>query len=315
MKKKPLIIIAGPTASGKTKTSVLLAKAINGEIISADSMQVYRGMNIGTAKATIEEMQGVPHHMIDVLSPDEPCSIAKFQKLVKVALADIYSRGKVPILTGGTGFYIQSIVNDIAFEENEGDKSYRAGLEKMVKDGGGDSLFLKLKTIDPDAADMIHPNNMKRVIRALEYVHLTGERISVHNEREKLKTSPYDVGFYVLTMDRDYLYQRIDERVDKMLEEGLLTEVKKLLEQGYSKDLVSMQGLGYKEIIRYLSGEWTLAQSVEILKRDTRRFAKRQLTWFRREKSATWVNLTQYSYNIEEIVNFITKDIEESKIL
>ena len=315
MKKKPLIIIAGPTASGKTKTSVLLAKTINGEIISADSMQVYRGMNIGTAKATIEEMQGVPHHMIDVLDPDEPCSIAKFQKMVKVALEEIYSRGKVPILTGGTGFYIQSIVNDIVFEENEEDKSYRVALEKIVEEGGGDDLFSKLKAIDPDAADAIHPNNMKRVIRALEYFHLTGERISVHNKREKLKTSPYDVGFYVLTMDRDYLYQRIDERVDRMLEDGLLTEVKSLLEQGYSKDLVSMQGLGYKEIVRYFNEEWSLASTVEILKRDTRRFAKRQLTWFRREKSATWVNLTQFSYNIEEIVNFITKDIEESKIL
>ncbi len=315
MKKKPLIIVAGPTASGKTSVSIALAKALGGEVISADSMQVYKGMTVGTAKVTKEEMDGVVHHMIDVLEPDEACSIAKFQGMVKEALASIYSRGKVPILAGGTGFYIQSIVNDVDFEENEEDKSYRQALEARALAGEGQGLYELLQSVDPNAAVAIHPNNIKRVIRALEYHHLTGECISLHNERESNKTSPYATAFYVLQMDRDILYERINRRVDQMMADGLLEEVKALLKQGYDRTLVSMQGLGYKEFMPYIDGCTSLDAAVELLKRDTRRFAKRQLTWFRRESQAKWVDVGQYDYNVVRIVDFILKDIESSKIL
>lgn len=314
--KKPLIVIAGPTASGKSKTSVELAKQINGEIISADSMQVYRGMTIGTAKVTTEEMSGVRHHMIDVLDPNEAFSIAKFQKMVKAAMEDIYSRGKVPILAGGTGFYIQAIVNDIEFVESESDKAYRNSLEVIATTKEGPkTLFEQLMTVDPESCSNIHINNVKRVIRALEYHHLTGEKISTHNAKEKTKTSPYNVCYYVLTMDRDYLYQRINDRVDLMVVNGLVGEVTQLLDQGYSEKLLAMQGLGYKEIVDYIQGRCTLETSIEVLKRDTRHFAKRQLTWFRRESLSRWVDVSKFKYNIERIVNYIIKDIEESKIL
>lgn len=315
MNKKPLIVIAGPTASGKTSVSVALAKAIGGEIISADSMQVYKGMDIGTAKVTQSEMDGVPHHLIDVLSPDEGCSIAKFQSMVKDALEDIYSRGKIPILAGGTGFYIQAIVNDIAFEETPPDLSYRHSLETIAAEEGGDTLYEELKAVDPASAIAIHSNNTKRIIRALEYHHFTGERISDHNEVEKEKTSPYNLAFYVLTMERGRLYERINHRVDLMLEEGLVDEVQGLLNQGYTLDLVSMQGLGYKEIVGAINKESSLEAAVELLKRDTRRFAKRQLTWFRREKQVQWLDLDEFGSDIGAVVNFISKDIEEKKIL
>ena len=315
MKKQPLIVVAGPTASGKSKTSVALAKAINGEIISADSMQVYKGMDIGTAKVTEEEMDGIPHHLIDVLAPDDSCSIARFQSMVKEAMADIYSRGKIPILAGGTGFYIQSIVYDINFEENPSDGTYRKSLEALVENGGAHELYERLKKVDPPSAEAIHSNNVKRVIRALEYYHETGEPISQHNQRERQRQSPYDVAFYVLTMDRELLYKRINERVDIMVEEGLVEEVKTLLGMGYGQELVSMQGLGYKEIVRYIKGDWSLEEAVEVLKRDTRRFAKRQLTWFRREKDVTWVDLGEFGHSVERVVKFMTKDIEENRIL
>lgn len=313
--KKPLIVIAGPTASGKTQTSVQLAKAIGGEIISADSMQVYRGMTIGTAKVLPEEMAGVPHHLIDVLNPDDGCSIAKFQSMVKEAMTDIYSRGKVPILTGGTGFYIQAIVNDIDFEETVGDKTYRHELERKAEEGGGQALYDQLKLVDPESAKAIHENNYKRVIRALEYHHQTGEKISNHNQREKLKESPYNVAFYVLTMDRSVLYDRINRRVDAMVEGGLIEEVAGLLEEGYTPDLVAMQGLGYKEIIHYIQGTWSKEEAIEILKRDTRRFAKRQLTWFRREPLTQWVDLSKLDHDLDAVLNFMLKDIVERKIL
>lgn len=313
--RKPLIIIAGPTASGKTSVSVKLAQAINGEIISADSMQVYRGMTIGTAKVLPEEMDGVRHHLIDVLEPDDGCSIARFQSMVKEALEDIYRRGKVPILAGGTGFYIQAIVNDVDFREDEGDRHYREQLEKRAQADGGEALYQVLLQVDPEAARTIHRNNVKRVIRALEYHYISGERISDHNARQQKKTSPYKAGFYVLSMDREILYDRINSRVDLMIEQGLIDEVETLLNKGYDPSLVSMQGLGYKEIVRYLTGQWSLDEAVEILKRDTRRFAKRQLTWFRRESDAKWVDVTALGYNVASIVDFIVKDIEECKIL
>lgn len=314
--KPPLIVIAGPTASGKTALSVQLAKHIQGEIISCDSMQVYRGMTIGTAKVLPEEMDGVPHHMIDVLNPDDGCSIARFQAMVKEAMADIYSRGKVPILAGGTGFYIQAIVNDIDFEAHKGDEAYRRELEEQAKaEEGRQSLHRALEAIDPQSAEAIHPNNTKRVIRALEYHHQTGEKMSDHNTKEREKTSPYNVGFYVLTMDRDVLYDRINRRVDKMMAEGLVAEVRTLLEAGYDEGLTSMEGLGYKEILRYIKGEWSKEMAVETLKRDTRHFAKRQLTWFRREPLTSWVNLSEMKGDTAAALNFILKDIEEKKIL
>jgi len=312
---KPLIVIAGPTATGKSKLAVRLAKEIQGEIISADSMQVYKGMDIGTAKVTLKEMEGVKHHLIDVLNPDEACSIAWFQKMVKAAMADIYARGKVPILAGGTGFYIQSIIYDITFMDHEADHSYRDSLEEMARNGDKALLFAKLEAVDPDSAKTIHMNNVKRVIRALEYYHMANEPISRHNSREKEKQSPYNVGFYVLNMDRELLYNRIHIRVDQMMEEGLVEEVKGLLEQGYSKDLVSMQGLGYKEIIGYLENEYDLDYAIDLLKKGTRHFAKRQLTWFKREKDVAWLNLEDFNHDMKYIIKYILKDIEVKKVL
>ncbi len=313
--KRPLIILSGPTASGKTKTSVMLAKAINGEIISADSMQVYKGMDIGTAKVMPEEMDGVRHHLIDVLDPDDGCSIAKFQSMVKAAMEDIYSRGRVPILAGGTGFYIQAILYDIDFEETIADESIREKYDLLYKQEGIEPLYKMLEVVDPDSLKTIHKNNVKRVIRALEYYDLTGEPISVHNARERDKEAAYNFAYYVLELDREVLYDRINHRVDLMVEAGLVQEVKGLLDRGYDRNLVSMQGLGYKEIVAYLQGELTLDEAVDILKRDTRRFAKRQLTWFRREKDVVWVNVTNNDYDFQKVLNIIVKDIEVKKIL
>jgi tRNA dimethylallyltransferase len=312
---KPLIVIAGPTATGKSKLAVLLAKEIQGEIISADSMQVYKGMNIGTAKVRQEEMDGIKHHLIDVLNPDEACSIARFQKMVKEAMADIYARGRVPILAGGTGFYIQSIIYDVTFMDHEPDHSYRESLEEMAEKGDKALLFSMLEEVDPDSAKTIHMNNVKRVIRALEYYHMTNEPISFHNKREKEKQTPYNLGFYVLNMDRDLLYTRINNRVDQMMDEGLVQEVKTLLEKGFDKSLVSMQGLGYKEIIGYLEGDYDLDYAVDLLKKGTRHFAKRQLTWFKREENVTWVNLQDYNLDLTQVVKYIVKDIEVQKFL
>ncbi|PKM54628.1 MAG: tRNA (adenosine(37)-N6)-dimethylallyltransferase MiaA [Firmicutes bacterium HGW-Firmicutes-3] len=312
---KPLIVIAGPTASGKSKLAVLLAKEIQGEIISADSMQVYKGMDIGTAKVTLEEMDGIKHHLIDILSPDEACSIAWYQKMVKEAMADIYARGKVPILAGGTGFYIQSIIYDVTFMDHEPDHSYRESLEEMAKKGDKGLLFSMLEAVDPESSKTIHMNNVKRVIRALEYHHMTNEPISLHNKREKEKQTPYNLGFYVLNMDRDLLYSRINYRVDQMIEEGLILEVKTLLDQGYDKSLVAMQGLGYKEIIGYLEGDYDLDYAVDLLKKGTRHFAKRQLTWFKREENVTWLNLQDYNLDLTQVVKYILKDIVVKKFL
>lgn len=292
--QQPLIVLTGPTAVGKTALSIRLAKAVDGEIISADSMQVYRGMDIGTAKIRQEEMDGVPHHLIDILSPDEEFNVAVFQKRTKEAIAQIYRRGHIPIITGGTGFYIQSVIYDIKFEEENGDRSYRTHLEEMAAQRGGAYLHEQLRLIDPASAEAIHENNVKRVIRALEYYHETGSPISLHNKQEREKTSPYQLAYFVLNLNRRLLYERIDKRVDKMLSDGLVNEVRGLYEQGFQTDLVSMQGLGYKEVLSYLKGEMTLEEAVYILKRDTRHFAKRQLTWFKREKDVIWMEKDCY---------------------
>jgi tRNA dimethylallyltransferase len=313
--KNPLIVIAGPTASGKTSLSVNLAKKINGEIISADSMQVYKYMDIGTAKIREHEMEGVKHYLVDELYPDEEFNINIFQKEVKKATEEIRSKGKIPILVGGTGFYIQSIVYDIDFQETDADIDYRNELEQLANEKGNTFIHNMLREVDEVSANKIHENNVKRVIRALEFYKQTGTPISKHNEEEQKKSPPYNLLFYVLNMDRAVLYERIDKRVDIMINEGLVEEVKKLKDLGYSKDLVSMKGLGYKEIIDYLDGKFSLEESIYILKRDTRHFAKRQLTWFKREKEAIWLNVTDYSYSIEKILKKIIKDVEEKQLL
>lgn len=313
--KKPLIILTGPTAVGKTKLSIELAKAVNGEIISADSMQVYKHMDIGSAKIKKEEMCGVSHHLIDELEPDEEFHVVRFQEMAKQAMEEIYAKGKVPILAGGTGFYIQAVVKDIDFSKETEKSPVREELEKLAEEKGCEYLHERLQQVDPKSAEKIHANNVKRVIRALEYFELTGKPISLHNEEEAAKESPYNVAYFVLNDVRERLYERIDARVDAMLQEGLVEEVSGLAKKGYTKDMVSMQGLGYKEILSYLDGSYTLDEAVYILKRDTRHFAKRQLTWFKREKDVIWVNKQDFHYEENEILNYILENCEKRGIL
>lgn len=312
---KPLVVLTGPTAVGKTRLSIALAKAINGEIISADSMQVYHYMDIGSAKIRPEEMDGVHHYLVDELDPDEEFHIVKFQEMTHKAMEEIYAKGKIPILVGGTGFYIQSITREIDFTEAEQEDGYRAELEALAAEKGAHELHEMLRRVDPVSAEEIHENNIKRVIRALEFYHQNGSPISRHNEEQKEKTSPYNLAYFVLNAPRELLYQRIDERVDEMMKEGLLSEVKKLQEMGYHRGMVSMQGLGYKEILAYLEGEYPLEEAVRILKRDTRHFAKRQLTWFRREGEVIWVNKDEFQYSDEEILQYMLKILKEKEIL
>ena len=311
---KPLIILTGPTAVGKTALSIGLAKAADGEIISADSMQVYRKMNIGTAKIEPEEMQGVRHHLIDILDPAEEFNVVLFKKYALRAMEDIYSRGKIPIIVGGTGFYIQALLYNIDFEENDNDMSYREKLQNLADTHGKIFLHDMLAEVDPESAEKIHENNVKRVIRALEFYKKTGMKISEHNETESQKKSPYNFEYFVLNDDRQKLYDRIDRRIDIMLEAGLLDEVKLLVSEGYSRELVSMQGLGYKEIIDYIQGRCTLDEAVYTLKRDTRHFAKRQITWFKMEKHVTWVDKSEYDSE-SEILSFMLDRLREKEII
>ena len=313
-KKKPMIILTGPTAVGKTDLSIQLAKAIDGEIISADSMQVYCHMDIGSAKVTPEEMDGVPHHLIDVLEPEEEFNVVVFQKLAKEALTGIYERGHIPIIVGGTGFYIQALLYDIDFTENDGDTAIREELEELAQVKGAGYLHQMLQEIDPESAAAIHQNNVKRVIRAIEFYRQTGTKISLHNEQERVKQSPYHFLYYVLNTDRKTLYERIERRVDLMMEHGLVDEVKRLADMGCTRDMVSMQGLGYKEILDYLSGEITLEEAVYILKRDTRHFAKRQITWFKRERDVRWLELEQFQNDRKKVLEHILDEIEGEQI-
>lgn len=313
--KLPLVILTGPTAVGKTELSVELAKQIGGEIISADSMQVYRGMDIGSAKVMPEEMQGIPHYLIDEFDPSEEFHVVKFQEYAKKYIQEICAKGKIPILVGGTGFYIQAVLYDIDFTENGEDHSYREMLQEIADTKGAEALHEMLRAVDPASADAIHANNVKRVIRALEFYHETGQKISEHNEEERQKESPYNFVYFVLNDDRERIYQRIDLRVDKMLESGLVDEVKTLQAQGCTRDMVSMQGLGYKEILDYLSGALPYEEAVRILKRDTRHFAKRQLTWFRRERDVTWVNKNELGYDKEKILQFMMEKIQDRKFV
>lgn len=310
--KRPLVVLAGPTAVGKTKLSLRLAKAIGGEIVSADSMQVYKNMDIGSAKIRPEEMEGIPHHLIDVLEPEEEFNVVVFKRLCGEAMEQIYQRGHIPILTGGTGFYIQAVLYDIDFTETREDTACRDLLAALAKEKGALYLHGLLQEADPDAAAAIHPHNIKRVIRALEFHHQTGERISAHNEKERQKESPYAFCYFVLNDDRQKLYEQIDRRVEEMLKAGLVEEVQKLAKRGCTREMVSMQGLGYKEILAYLSGACSLEEAVYQIKRDTRHFAKRQLTWFKREKEVIWLDKPDFSYDETAILHYMTEKIEET---
>lgn len=314
LNKRPLIILTGPTAVGKTALSIKLAKAVNGQMISADSMQVYRKMDIGTAKITKEEMQGIPHYLIDVLDPAEDFNVVMFQKMAKEALEKIYAEGAIPIIVGGTGFYIQALLYDINFEENDGDTAIRVKYQALADENGPEYVHQLLRDIDPVSADEIHANNVKRVIRALEFYEQTGHRMSEHNMEQKQRESAYNSCYFVLNDDRKLLYDRIERRIDIMLEQGLVNEVRSLKEQGYTRDLVSMQGLGYKEILAYLENEISLDEAIYILKRDTRHFAKRQLTWFKRERDVIWLSRTEYQ-NDEAILDEMIGSLQKSGIL
>ncbi len=314
-KKKPLIILTGPTAVGKTALSVKLAKTIDGEIISADSMQVYKYMDIGSAKIRSDEMEGVPHHLIDVLMPEEECNVVSFQKMAKECLEGIYERGHIPVVAGGTGFYIQALLYDIDFEEEEETAVLRSSLEKLAKEKGNHFMHERLRKVDPNAAEEIHENNVKRVIRALEFYEINHFPISEHNKEQRQKDASYHFCYFVLNDERQHLYDRIDKRVDIMLENGLLEEVKKLKDMGYHRGMVSMQGLGYKEMLAYLEGEISFEEAVYLIKRDSRRFAKRQLTWFRREKEVIWVDKPSFSYDDNRILAFMLEKLKQKGIL
>lgn len=316
LNKQPLVIITGPTGVGKTDISIDIAKKINGEIISADSIQIYKYMDIGSAKITKEEMDGIKHYLVDELNPDEEFNVYMFKTMSKRAMEEIYAKGKIPIIVGGTGFYIQSILYDIEFsDEEEKDDSIRKKYEQLAKEKGNLYVHKLLEEVDKESADSIHENNLKRVIRALEYYEVNHEKISVHNVREASKESPYNFVYFVLNRQRDVLYERIDKRVDIMIGQGLVNEVKHLLALGYSPDLVSMQGLGYKEIVAYLNGEYTLDEAVEIIKRDTRHFAKRQLTWFRREKEVTFMNYEDYGNDKGLVSNAMVEIMHKKAII
>ena len=315
MKQKPMIILTGPTAVGKSALSVELAKKINGAVISADSMQVYRHMDIGSAKIMPEEMQGITHYMIDELEPDEEFHVVRFTTMAKEYLKEIYAAGKIPIIAGGTGFYIQALLYDIDFTEQQCDEAYRRQLEEQAKEHGAGYLHEMLRKVDPASAEAIHANNVKRVIRALEFYHLSGQKISEHNETERQKQSPYNFAYFVLNDERAKLYECIDKRVDAMIAAGLVNEVQKLKDMGCSREMVSMQGLGYKEILAYLDGEYTLEEAVYIIKRETRQFAKRQLTWFKRERDVIWLDKQTFGYDDAAILTDMISILQEKEII
>ncbi len=313
--KKPLVILTGPTAVGKTELSVALAKAIGGEIISADSMQVYRHMDIGSAKVTREEMAGVPHHLIDVLEPTEEFNVVLFQRMAAQAVEEICSRGHIPVLVGGTGFYIQALLYDIDFTENDEDTALRHSLEELAGREGPEALYERLRRVDPESCESIHAHNVKRVIRAIEFYEKTGKKISAHNQGQRQNVSPYRFAYFVLNDDREAVYRRINARVDLMMEKGLVEEVRALRAMGCRRGMVSMQGLGYKEMLSYLEGEISLEEAVSLIKRDTRHFAKRQITWFKREKEVIWVEKTTFDHDGQKILQFMQDFLQEKAII
>ena len=290
-KGHPLVILTGPTAVGKTDLSVELARRIGGEIISADSMQIYRYMDIGSAKVTEEEMRGVRHYLVDALDPSDSFDVVRFQHLAREAAEEIRSHGAIPVVVGGTGFYIQSLLYDIDFEETREHPQIRAAYEKIAAEEGPGRLHQMLADVDPAAAEAIHPSNIKRTVRALEYHALTGKRISEHNAAERAKTSPWHFVYFVLTRNRAELYDRINRRVDRMFDQGLVEEVRRLEQMGFTETDVAMQGIGYKELLAALHGKCTVDEAREQIKQSSRHYAKRQMTWFRRERDVTWVSL------------------------
>ena len=309
-KERPLVVIAGPTACGKSGTAVELARRIGGEVISADSMQVYRYMDIGSAKVTLEEMMGIPHHMIDVADPTEAFDVSRYAREATQAIEGVLENGHIPILCGGTGFYIQAAAYAVDFEETSADPALREELNHLADTEGNAALFEKLKALDPFSASLIHPNNRKRVIRALEYFEETGRSIASHNEETReSKASPYDLRFYVLTDDRQALYDRIDRRVDFMVEEGLFDEVAYLKAMGLTRDMVSMQGIGYKEILDYYDGLITRDEAIRQIKLGSRHYAKRQLTWFKREPDAVWIDIRDYDRSDIKLADHLAEEL------
>lgn len=313
--KKPLVILTGPTAVGKTALSIKLASEIGGEIISADSMQVYRQMDIGSAKIKPEEMDGIPHHLIDILEPEEEFNVCFFEKLALEAMEQIYERGHIPVVVGGTGFYIQALLYQIDFTEEETDTAFRDKLWQLGEEKGNHYLHELLRKVDPESAEEIHENNRKRVIRALEFYENSGKPISTHNKEQRQKTSAYNSCYFVLTDDRKKLYERIESRVDQMLSKGLVDEVRTLKERGCNASMVSMQGLGYKEILEYLDGRCSLLEAVEKIKKETRHFAKRQLTWFRREKDVIWLDKQAFAYDEDAVLSCILENLRKKEII
>ncbi|RII33911.1 tRNA (adenosine(37)-N6)-dimethylallyltransferase MiaA [Clostridium chromiireducens] len=305
--KQKLLVIGGPTAAGKTDLSIKLAQKLNGEIISADSMQIYKYMDIGSAKVTEEEMQGIKHHLIDVIEPDVPFSVADFKEYGEYAINNIISKEKLPIISGGTGLYINSLTCNMTFTEAEKDEEYREYLESLALEKGNEYIHEMLNEIDPISYKDIHPNNRKRVIRALEVYKLTKNPFSSYNVGDDFYNSEYDVFYYVLTMDRQKLYDRINKRVDIMLKRGLLDECIRLKEMGYTSDIQSMQGIGYKEIFYYLEGEISLPDAIDMIKQGSRNYAKRQLTWFRRDKRCIFLDKDVMSD--DEILDKVINDI------
>ena len=309
--KKPLIVLTGPTAVGKTDLSIRLAEEIGGEIISADSMQIYKKMNIGTAKIMPKEMRGIPHYLVDCLDPGEEFNVTVFKEMALEAVDRICANGHIPIVVGGTGFYIQALLYDVDFSVHEEEETYRKYLRTLEEEKGKDYLYHMLVECDPEYAAQVHSNNVKRVIRALEYYHETGNRLSDHNRVMRKRISPYNIAYFVLYHDREILYDRINQRVDRMMEDGLLEEVEGLIREGYGKDLVSMQGIGYKEFFDYFEGKETLEETIDKIKKDTRHFAKRQMTWFRREKEVIWMDKGDYG-EADQILS-VMKDILKTK--
>ncbi|WP_050607489.1 tRNA (adenosine(37)-N6)-dimethylallyltransferase MiaA [Clostridium niameyense] len=315
MDKKDLLIIAGPTAVGKTDISIKLAKNLNGEIISADSMQIYKYMDIGSAKISKEEMSGIAHYLIDVVEPQEEFNVAKFKEEAEKTIKHIQSKGKLPIIAGGTGLYINSLIYNYDFTEADRDEDYRKYLNNLAEDKGKEYVHGLLENIDKDSYERLYPNDLKRVVRALEVYKLTGKTISEYTKENepKLYDIPYNIHYFILNMDRAVLYERINKRVDIMLEKGLIEEVKDLKSMGYNKDMQSMKGIGYKEILYYLDGEISLDEAIYLIKKGSRNYAKRQLTWFRKDKRAIWINKDNYS-NEDDIVDEITRIVNNKVI-
>ena len=306
-----LLILAGPTAVGKTDISIKLAKKLNGEIISADSMQIYKYMDIGSAKITKEEMKGIPHHLIDVVAPHEEFNVSSFKTLAEKCIKDIWSRGKLPIIAGGTGLYINSLIYNYDFTDADRDEDYREYLVRLSEDKGKEYVHSLLKDIDGKSYEKLYPNALKRVVRALEAYKITGKSISEYTKEneKKLYNIPYNINYFVLNMNREVLYERINKRVDIMMNKGLIEEVKKLESMGYTPDMQSMKGIGYKEILFYLKGDISLDEAIYLIKKGSRNYAKRQLTWFRKDKRSIWIDKDKYRSE-EEIVDKIIKMVK-----